>query len=58
MRYGISIGAIVEVKSEAEARVAAKKMEKLLANPTLKMLLKAEGVVLVGHVVDPNPSPR
>ncbi len=51
MKYAVPIHAVIEAKSDAEAEVAAKKMNELLSQPMTRMMIQAQGIDLQRVVV-------
>lgn len=53
--FDIRIKATISAASESHAARAALDIRDLLQHPMVRSLLKAKGVTLVGHAVDPKP---
>lgn len=53
--FEIRIKATIHARGVAQAERASLEIRDLLQHPMVRSLLKAKGVTLVGHAVDPKP---
>lgn len=56
-KYIVTMEALIEARDTVEAARVQQRLDALLANPALRMLLQAENIVLKGHRVVGAPKP-